>query len=163
MELSGNKVRVNRPISNPKLRRPETEYSRHRKQYDSNPRYRYDNIVTTELDMPERTTQEFEGPGMVSRVDNILTANINDDVEEDVTFSVVETAPQNPYLHYTSDNGEAIIKLDDDGTTKGRSQSRPKSGKKSSSNSSSNGGGSGSGSGSTKESRPKSASRKRTN
>lgn len=108
--------------------------------------------------MPERTTQEFEGPGMVSRVDNILTANINDDVEEEVTFSVVETAPQNPYLHYTADNGEAIIKLDDD-TTKGRSQSRPKSGKKSSSSSSSNGGGSGS----TKESRPKSASRKRTN
>lgn len=71
MELSGNKIRANRPISNPKLRRPESEYSRHRyekissvkltfyprKQYDNNPRYRYDNIVTTELDMPERTTQ----------------------------------------------------------------------------------------------------------
>lgn len=83
---------------------------------------------------------------MVSRVDNILTASINDE-DEEVTFSVVETAPQNPYLHYTSENGEAIIKLDDDATTKGRSQSRPKSGRKSAS--------------STKESRPKSASRKR--
>ena len=116
--------------------------------------------------MPERTTQEFEGPGMVSRVDNILTANINDEVEEEVTFSVVETAPQNPYLHYTADNGEAIIKLDDDNattTTKGRSQSRPKSGKKSSSSSSSSNGVGTSGSGNTKESRPKSASRKRTN
>jgi hypothetical protein len=85
---------------------------------------------------------------MVSRVDNILTANINDE-DEEVTFSVVETTPQNPYLHYTSENGEAIIKLDDDATTKGRSQSRPKSGRKSSSG--------------TKESRPKSASRKRPN
>ena len=28
-----------------------------RKQYDTSPRYRYDNIVATELDMPERTTQ----------------------------------------------------------------------------------------------------------
>jgi hypothetical protein len=91
---------------------------------------------------------------MVSRVDNILTANMNDD-EEDVTFSVVETGPQNPYLHYTSESGEAIIKADDDMTTKSRSSSRPKSGKKSSSSSAGNG--------STKESRPKSASRKRTN
>lgn len=28
-----------------------------RKQYDTSPRYRYDNIAATELDMPERTTQ----------------------------------------------------------------------------------------------------------
>jgi hypothetical protein len=84
---------------------------------------------------------------MISRVDNILTASMNDE-DEEVTFSVVETAPQNPYLHYTSENGEAIIKLDDDASTaKGRSQSRPKSGRKSASG--------------TKESRPKSAARKR--
>ncbi len=93
---------------------------------------------------------------MVSRVDPILTAGINDDTEEEVTFAVVETAPQNPYLHYTADNGEAIVKLDDD-TTKSRSQSRPKSGKKTSSSSSSTS------NGSTKDARPKSASRKRTN
>lgn len=86
---------------------------------------------------------------MVSRVDNILIANMNDE-DEEVTFSVVDTGPQNPYLHYTSENGEAIIKLDDDATTKGRSQSRPKSGKKSSTSS-----------GASKENRPKSASRKR--
>ena len=57
IEFSGNKVRANRPISSGKLRRPETEYARHRKQYDSNPRYKYDNIIASELDMPERTTQ----------------------------------------------------------------------------------------------------------
>jgi hypothetical protein len=92
---------------------------------------------------------------MVSRVDNILTANMNDE-EEEVTFSIVETGPQNPYLHYTSETGEAIVKADDDAmTTKSRSTSRPKSGKKSSTSSAGNG--------STKESRPKSASRKRTN
>jgi kinesin family member 3B len=57
VEFSGNKVRAHRPISSTKLRRPETEYARHRKQYDSNPRYKYDNIVASELDMPDRTTQ----------------------------------------------------------------------------------------------------------
>lgn len=28
-------------------------------------RYKYDNIIAQDLDMPERTTQEYEGPGMV--------------------------------------------------------------------------------------------------
>lgn len=28
-------------------------------------RYKYDNIIAQDLDLPERTTQEYEGPGMV--------------------------------------------------------------------------------------------------
>lgn len=28
-------------------------------------RYKYDNIIAQDLDMPERTTQEYEGPDMV--------------------------------------------------------------------------------------------------
>ena len=35
----------------------------HSKQVDSNPRYKYDNIMATELDMPEKNTQEFSGAG----------------------------------------------------------------------------------------------------
>lgn len=41
LELSGNAINrsnLNRPISSSKLRRPETEFARQRKQYDSNPR-----------------------------------------------------------------------------------------------------------------------------
>jgi hypothetical protein len=79
---------------------------------------------------------------MVSRVDNILSANINDDADDDVSFSVVDTAPANPFLHYTADNGEAIVKADDD-----KRKERPKSGKKTAT--------------SSKEGRPKSATRKR--
>jgi len=146
LEFAGNKVRSSRPISSTKLRRPETEYSRHRKQYDGNPRYKYDNIVQTELDMPERTTQEFEGPNMVSRVDNILAASIHDDADDDVSFSVADTAPANPYLHYTADGGESIAKNDESDRRSEKSQ-RPKSGRKSSS----------------KDGRPKSAARKRNN
>ena len=150
LEFSGNRIRVSRPISSTKLRRPETEYSRHRKQYDGNPRYKYDNIIATELDMPERTTQEFEGPDMVSRVDNVLSSNINDD-DDAVSFSIVDTSPQNPYMHYTPDSSESVVKLDE-----GRSEkaSRPKSGRRSSKSA-------GSGS-STTGSRPKSAAKRRT-
>jgi hypothetical protein len=62
---------------------------------------------------------------MISRVDLILTTNIDDEAEE-VTFLVVDTAPQNPYLHYTAENGEVITKLSDE-ARKSRSQSRTKS------------------------------------
>jgi kinesin family protein 3/17 len=171
IELSGNKIRTNRPISSNKLRRPETEYARHRKQYDGNSRYKYDNIIATELDMPERTTQEFEGPGMISRVDNILASGINDDADDTVTFSIVDTSPQNPYLQYTPDSSDSVVKIDDSKSTK---TSRPKSGKKTSSSSnmssrdkestSSNNASninSNTSSGSGSSSRPKSASRKR--
>merc|ERR1712167_392380 len=115
-------------ISSTKLRRPETEYSRYRKQYDGNPRYKYDNIIATELDMPERTTQEFEGPDMVSRVDNVLSSGMNDDADDTVSFSIVDTSPQNPFLHYTPDTSDSVVNLND----RGEKASRPKSGKKSS-------------------------------
>lgn len=153
LDFSGNKIRASRPISSTKLRRPETEYARHRKQYDGNSRYKYDNIITTELDMPERTTQEFEGPGMVSRVDNVLSSGLHDDGDDTVTFSIVDTSPQNPYLHYAPDSSDAVMKMDDGG--KPEKSSRPKSGKRSSSKS---GSGSSTSGGSN---RPKSASKRR--
>ena len=87
IELSGNRVRLNRPISNPKLKRPETEFAKSKRNQgiDPNPRYKNENIVNLELDMPERTTQDYEGSGMVSRVDPILGMSLNDESEE-VTF-----------------------------------------------------------------------------
>lgn len=59
LELSGNRVRLNRPISSNKQRRPETEFARTKRTQgvDPNPRYKIDSIVNLELDMPERTTQ----------------------------------------------------------------------------------------------------------
>jgi kinesin family protein 3/17 len=155
LDFAGNKIRQTRPISSSKLRRPETEYARHRKQYDGNSRYKYDNIIATELDMPERTTQEFEGPGMVSRVDNILSSGMNDDADDTVSFSIVDTSPQNPYLHYTPDSSESVVKLDDGKSDKA---SRPKSGKKTGSSKSGSSGSSTAGG----SSRPKSAAKRRT-
>ena len=65
LELTGNNYNkiATRPISNPKLKRPETEYTKSKRQYDASPRYRYENVATLELELPEKTTQEFEGPG----------------------------------------------------------------------------------------------------
>lgn len=41
---------------------------RSRKGYEKNPRYKYDNIISLDLDMPEGTTQNYIGPDMVSNV-----------------------------------------------------------------------------------------------
>ncbi|CAM9533070.1 unnamed protein product, partial [Hapterophycus canaliculatus] len=107
LELAGNSIRMRRPVSAAGLPRPETEYARHRKGYDSNPRYKYDNIIAQDLDMPERTTQEYEGPGMVSRVQPAVVMPLDAD-EEEVTFSTVaDTAPPQPYLQYGPDESGA--------------------------------------------------------
>ncbi|CAM9437403.1 unnamed protein product [Ascophyllum nodosum] len=104
LELAGNSRRMRRPISAMGLPRPETEYARHRKAYDSNPRYKYDNIIAQDLDLPERTTQEYEGPSMVSRVQPAVVMPLDAD-EEEVSFpTAADTAPPQPYLQYGPDD-----------------------------------------------------------
>ena len=51
-----------RPQSAVGLKRPTSEYSRIAKGLgDLNPRYKFDNILQHDLDMPERTTEDYEG------------------------------------------------------------------------------------------------------
>jgi hypothetical protein len=60
---------------------------------------RYDNILHQELDPPERTTQQYEGPHMISRVAPAVAMPLDAD-EEEVTFTAtaIDTAPPQPYL-----------------------------------------------------------------
>ena len=143
LELSGNRIRSNRLTSNKNLRRPESEYARHRKQNDQNPRYKYENIVSNELDLPDKTTQEYEGPEMISRLDGILSMNLNGDDGEEVSFANnSDNGTPNPFLYYNAETGGA--------STSNAGIAEEKRERKSKSRSS---GGS--------SSRPKSASRKR--
>jgi len=102
LDLSGNKIRVStaRPISSNTLRRPESEYARQRKLHDSNPRYRSENVINLDLDMPEKNTQDFEGPGMVSKIDNVLSMSITGNEGDDISFINDITSIGNPYLQY---------------------------------------------------------------
>lgn len=134
MDMSGNALRaaINRPISSNKLRRPETDFARNRKQADSNPRYKYDNIMATELDMPERNTQEFSGAGMKSRVDPILAMDLNGDEGDDVVFNSADAIPS-PYLAYETPAGPPMSEDNNNATKRsssGTSSGRPKTGKK---------------------------------
>lgn len=182
LDLTGNAIRA--PISRPNgslprgARRPETDFARQRKQFDANPRYKQDNILAQDLDMPNRTTQEFTGANMKSQVDAYLAMDAaNGDDGDDVTFadSVSLGGTATPYLSYNNGHGDNL----DDRSTRpsttadgASAKARPKTGKKRSSsgagekesfaaavyNGSSTASASGSGGGS---SRPKSASRRR--
>ena len=54
---------------------------------------KYKNVLTLDLDIPERTTQDYEGPHTISRVADILNMGIDDDCD-DVWPS------KSPYLRY---------------------------------------------------------------
>lgn len=60
---------VKRPVSASGQRRPTSEFSKLASAMgDMNPRFKSENILNLELDMPERTTYDYEGPGVDPRV-----------------------------------------------------------------------------------------------
>lgn len=68
-----------RPQSAVGMKRPTSEYSRIAKGLgDLNPRYKLDNILQLDLDMPERTTEDYEGVPSV-KVQQAIQAILNDD------------------------------------------------------------------------------------
>eukprot|EP00742_Colponemidia_sp_Colp-10_P004246 GILJ01004530.1.p1 GENE.GILJ01004530.1~~GILJ01004530.1.p1 ORF type:complete len:795 (-),score=178.48 GILJ01004530.1:126-2510(-) len=102
IQYAGNSVRPKRPPSAVGLKRPTTEYSRiARAMGDMNPRYRHDNIINMDLDMPDRSTEDYAQTGGKSqRVHSALQAALND--EEDMTFIQSDSMP-NVYFTYTED------------------------------------------------------------
>jgi len=161
VEFTGRTMSLPRPVTSAQLRRAETEYARQRKQVDSNPRYRYDNIVNMDLDMPEKSTQDFEGPGMASKVDGILHMNLHGDDGNDVVFAGIEVSNglSNPYMHYPGDQPASAV----NGVAADAKGDRAKSGKKKSSSGGSSAAAASAGAssaGASGTSRPKSAARR---
>lgn len=73
---------MQRPVSALGYRRPMSSFARSATLAgDMNPRFRSDNILNLELDMPERTTYDYEGPGMDPRVQAAINAAFADDGE----------------------------------------------------------------------------------
>jgi kinesin family member 3B len=58
-----------RPVSASGSRRPTSDFARLANAMgDMNPRFKCENILNLELDMPERTTYDWEGPNVDPRV-----------------------------------------------------------------------------------------------
>lgn len=73
---------LKRPMSGSNMRRPTSEFAKMATAMgDMNPRFRSENILNLELDMPERTTYDYEGPKMDPRVQSAINAAFADDGE----------------------------------------------------------------------------------
>jgi kinesin family protein 3/17 len=130
--LVGNAMKGRRPVSATGLRRPESQFAKHRKKFDQNPRYRADNISNFGLDMPDRTTADYEGPAMSQRVKAALDAALIGEDEDEIEFDSPENLPEfNPYLNYPGDDndrdGDRDRDRDKDRSRDKRSSGRPKS------------------------------------
>jgi len=110
-----------RPVSAVGLKRPTSEYSRIAKGLgDINPRYKFENILELDLDMPERTTEDATGQPS-ERVQNALNMVLNAPDDDSSQFQI-----------------EGLINFDDPllkvepkkGSGRPKSAKRPKSGKK---------------------------------
>lgn len=118
-----------RPQSAVGMKRPTSEYSRIAKGLgDLNPRYKFDNILQLDLDMPERTTEDYEGmPSM--KVQQAIQAILNDDQSR-------ENIPINTLINF---NDKILDEYNGNGTKKAgdvsrssvtASSTRPKTGNK---------------------------------
>lgn len=73
---------MRRPVSAAGARRPVSEYARLATAAgDLNPRFKGENILSLELDLPERTTYDYAGPGTDPRVQAAIHAAFADDGE----------------------------------------------------------------------------------
>merc|ERR1719343_409424 len=70
-----------RPVSALGLPRPTAEFARiNRAMGDPNPRFMYDSIVITDLDLPERTTEDYEvHPELGDQVEQALLLALSPD------------------------------------------------------------------------------------
>ena len=69
-------------------RLPVTEFARIASTVSANPRYRRENILMLELDMPARTTSDYEGPMVAPHVQAALEKALADeDVEQDIEIA----------------------------------------------------------------------------
>ena len=86
-----------RPHSTKGLRRPETEYARHRAQYDPDPRYKAENIVVLDLENIDRTTQDYAGPDMRSHCQVVLETPLDqEDVYVEGSGPLIEVVDEEP-------------------------------------------------------------------
>lgn len=64
------------------FRRPETEYAQRRKMVDPNVRWRTEDIVDLDIEMPARSTLNLGDPNTARKIALILSMDVTDHMEE---------------------------------------------------------------------------------
>lgn len=81
-----------RPVSAIGLKRPVSEYGRVVGNPSQNPRFKYENILPLDLDMPERTSEEYE-PGKQSTRIQSAFYNILNETHDDFEYHALDNQP----------------------------------------------------------------------
>ncbi|XP_048464317.1 kinesin-like protein KIF3B [Rhincodon typus] len=88
--IEGNQQMMKRPVSAIGYKRPLSSYAKMALISRSDPRYRAENILLLELDMPSRTTRDYEGPAIAPKVQAALEAALQDEDELQVDASTFD-------------------------------------------------------------------------
>ncbi|XP_041365855.1 kinesin-like protein KIF3B [Gigantopelta aegis] len=76
-----------RPVSALGNRRPVSEFSKMASAMGGNPRYKGENILQVELDMPNRTTRDYEGPAIAPKVQAAIDTALQEEEDIDIDGS----------------------------------------------------------------------------
>ncbi|CAK4639919.1 unnamed protein product [Aphanomyces euteiches] len=93
VDVKPTSLKPKRPVARRGVRRAETDFARRNRQVDrNNPRWKSDNVIVLELEMPERRTKDYESGMMGFWLDRI--ASNEDEVE--LILEDTATAPMAP-------------------------------------------------------------------
>jgi len=85
ISLNSSQSRLKRPQSaHVKSSRPVSQYARMAASAGFNPRYRGENVLLVDLDMPVRTTKDYLGPAVAPKVQAALEAALQEEDDIDV-------------------------------------------------------------------------------
>ncbi|NWZ96650.1 KIF3B protein, partial [Nesospiza acunhae] len=87
-----NQQMMKRPVSAVGYKRPLSQHARTSMLNHTAVRYRAENIVLLELDVPSRTTRNYEGPAIAPKVQAALEAALQDEDEIQVDASTFESS-----------------------------------------------------------------------
>ncbi|KAK2157882.1 hypothetical protein LSH36_183g02022 [Paralvinella palmiformis] len=83
----GSSTMAKRPVSAVGNKRPVAEYARMAASMGGSIRYKGENILQVELDMPNRTTRDYEGPTVAPKIQAALDAALQDEEDIDIDGS----------------------------------------------------------------------------
>nr|XP_033819709.1 kinesin-like protein KIF3B isoform X1 [Geotrypetes seraphini]XP_033819710.1 kinesin-like protein KIF3B isoform X1 [Geotrypetes seraphini] len=86
-----NQQMMKRPVSAVGYKRPLSQHARMSMMIRPEARYKAENIVLLELDMPNRTTRDYEGPAIAPKVQAALDAALQDEDDIQVDASTFES------------------------------------------------------------------------
>ncbi|GAB6025282.1 Kinesin-like protein kif3b [Chamberlinius hualienensis] len=82
---------LKRPVSASGCRRPTSEYARVNGRNGNNPRYKGENIMLVDLDLPSKTTRDYVSPAVAPRVQAVLDAALKGEEDLDIDASFIST------------------------------------------------------------------------